>query len=1334
MEQELTPSPAIEILTPFSYKVIYVFRINDAGHKGLLKVGETTIKCTSIEGLTPNCDALNTVARERIDEYTGTAGITYELLHAELAVGETPFGDKTVHKILINSGFKRTPPKGSKGREWFTIDLATAKAAIQAAKEGKVALTPDAIPAEEDPIILRQEQRAAVDQTRARFKKAKSMLWNAKMRFGKTVATLSLIKESGYKRVIVITHRPVVKEGWFEDFNLVFAKEKDITFFRKDMGDVRPYLQDPKQRLIYFASIHDLRGSSSVGGKFEKNDEIYDVEWDLLVIDEAHEGTQTTLGQNVTHALVRDKTRILSLSGTPFNIQDDFTPEDVYTWDYIAEQRAKTDWAKEHEGDPNPYLGLPEMRMFTYALGAVFQDYEEHSIEGKCFNFREFFRTWTGDETQDEGKMPTTAAVGDFVHAADVRKFVELLRSEGYGNNYPFSTEAYRKALGHTLWKVPGVREAKALERLLKADPVFGQFEIVNVAGTGNAEEDEDEDDLLRVKEAIDRSPYTITLSCGRLTTGVTVKPWTGVLMLAGGDKVAAASYLQTIFRVQSPYTDKDGRIKDLCYTFDFAPDRVLSICPKMVQNEEMPGPSGGGGGEGEEKSLLGKLLNFMPIIAVKGSELHTFEVADIYRVIKRYAAEKAIRHGFADSSIYNFSKLKLDKINVDDFNTLRGIIGKTPGQTQLPVVNLSMTGMTEEERQKIQKDTRRPKRILTPEEKELLERLKEEKRQRQNAIDILRGISIRMPLLIYGASVDYQEEITIGEFVKLVDDESWEEFMPKGVTKEIFSKFVQYYDEGVFTVASREIRELARTADGYAPTDRVKAIAKIFSYFRNPDKETVLTPWRVVNMHLSDTVGGWNFFNEDYTDILEEPRYVERNDVTKRLFSQADPKILELNSKSGLYPLYLAYSIFREKCEKLKGQGVELTRETQQALWREIVKENIFVVCKTPMAKTITRRTLLGYMPCEAGDCNLEYFHKLLHVLKNNPAKFIRNVKNPKTWNKKGFSAMEFDAIVGNPPYQVMDGGAGASAIPIYHYFVSVAKKLDPSYISMITPARWMTGGRRELDEYRKDMINDVRLRVLFDYADSRDCFPSVDIAGGLSIFLWDKKWDKNECEVVNFFRNKTVALNRALNSITPFIRYNEAVGIVEKIREKKEPTYDALVSQQRPFGLRTYAKPTSGGDLRLRYSGGIGPYEKNDSIINESWIPKWKVIISYLTTEHAGQFDKNGQKRVLSSLEILEPNTICTETYLIVGTFDTKAEAENCVSYLKTRFLRFLISLIATTQHLSKNTFQLVPLQDFSKPWTDEELYAKYGLTDEEIAFIESMIRPMAIGESKQ
>ena len=206
-----------------------------------------------------------------------------------------------------------------------------------------------------------------------------------------------------------------------------------------------------------------------------------------------------------------------------------------------------------------------------------------------------------------------------------------------------------------------------------------------------------------------------------------------------------------------------------------------------------------------------------------------------------------------------------------------------------------------------------------------MLEELKKKRSNRQAAISILRGISIRFPLLIYGADLTNEnEDVTIDNFAKLIDDQSWEEFMPNGVTKEKFAQFIKYYDPDIFRAAGRQIRDMARAADSLAPAERVQRIARIFGYFRNPDKETVLTPWRVVNMQISNCLGGWDFYDETHDDengLLAEPRFVDRGEPTQKVFLDPDTRILEINSKTGLYPLYMAYSTFAARCQRYRDE-----------------------------------------------------------------------------------------------------------------------------------------------------------------------------------------------------------------------------------------------------------------------------------------------------------------------------------------------------------------------------------------------------------------------------
>ena len=322
----------------------------------------------------------------------------------------------------------------------------------------------------------------------------------------------------------------------------------------------------------------------------------------------------------------------------------------------------------------------------------------------------------------------------------------------------------------------------------------------------------------------------------------------------------------------------------------------------------------------------------------------------------------------------------------------------------------------------------------------------------------------------------------------------------------------------------------------------------------------------------------------------------------------------------------------------------------------------------------------------------------------------------------------MKFDVIVGNPPYQLSDGGNGASARPLYHMFVEQAKKLNPRYMTMIIPARWYSGGKG-LDEFRASMLNDKHIRRFVDYTDSTDLFPSVDIAGGICYFLWDRD-NPGICNFTNNFNGNSVTIDKQLNEYSTFIRYPVADGIISKVMALHERTMDTMVTTRKPFGLATNVLPTSYGDLTLRYNKGTGPYARSAILAGAEYIDKWKVMISYLSAEHAGQPDKNGQFKVLSTMEILPPKYVCTETYLLAGWFDNENEANNLLNYLKTKFVRFLVGQIAVSQHITKNCFAFVPVQDFSRSCADEDLYAKYELSNEEISFVESIIKPMELG----
>lgn len=1286
-------------------------------------------------------------------------------------------------------------------------------------------------------IVLRSEQRDAINKAKERFCKksgrkgdyqytilpeSRQFLWNAKMRFGKTVCAMQLMRELDVKRTLIITHRPVVGDSWMEAFRQVvgskdsapkvegnsdihhtygFGKRSD----NESEGNfyaLENFVETEGKHYAFFISMQYIRLSELVNAKTQAKNrsrqdsttsnttdseneklkaDILNTDWDLVIIDEAHEGTRTSLGKSVIDDfLKKDKTKMLYLSGTPFNLYEDFKEGEIYPWDYISEQQAKKKWYKEHPNEKNPYEELPKMNIFTYDITKNINNVLDQT---GIFTFPEFFRTWTGNPKADKADMPV-GSKGRFVHEADVLKFLNLLCTKDAENNFPFSTTEYRKMFRHTLWVVSHVNEAAALEQLLNEHPTFRHFKVVNVAGKNDADE-QSENALDKVLNAIGELPEktsTITISCGRLTTGVTVAPWTAVFYLKGGDR--AATYMQTIFRVQSPYKTPDGKMKTECYVFDFAPDRTLKIVAETAkfssitkakdkkQQDEQEGKTQ----EMRDKETVNKFIDLCPVISMDGGKMSPMDVNSIYKKLESVYIDRLVRKGFDDNCLY--VQEELNKIDPNLLNQIGENGGQAPDEKRKDAKEtIDLSHMTEEQRaaweekirqkkaeaaekakKKAEKDEefRKQWESWSEEEREewqhqeaeriaRREQAKKDREEFRKRITNIRGIALRIPLLMYGGADagDTKEDITVDNFTRKIKDESWAEFMPKGISKADFNKIKKCFNATRFEEAGKKYRALTREADFMHMDERIRQITEIFSYFRNPDKETVLTPWRVVNMHMSDTIGGYCFYDESFDEKigqLDTPRYVDQGDVTSQLFDNVDlktkevqTKILEINSKTGLYPLYVTYSLYRRRLkEYIKAECIDMDNvsvEDEQTVWDDIIKDNIYVICNTPMAVGITRRTLFGFRDVER-KANIKN-EQLIKRASNDQEGLVKDLKTIGFW--KGNSSkqdMKFNAVVGNPPYQMMDGGNNASAIPIYNTFVDFSRSISPDYISMIMPARWSVGGRG-LDTFRDTMLNDYHLCKLFDFQNGADCFPGIRIGGGVCYFLWNSHKKDNLVEIINMPLGETnISIKRkplefGLNFL---IRSNFIYNIIKKINGLNEIKMSSIVWAQKPFGFRTnFSDFKDSGEIKLytkKTSSGFAYVDRTDIIKNSSFIDEWQVVTSRSTSVPE---EDNGQVLRIVQTFICEPKSVVTESYVVVGSFKTQKEALNCLSYLKTKFFRILCQVVIVSPDVSAKTFDLVPIQDFSHPWTDKDLYVKYNLTDEEINYIEKTIKPM-------
>lgn len=1349
----------------YDYTLIYAFSIDDGRHDNMLKVGKATINYfKKWQDLTPDCELLIKAAKARITQETGTAAIEYKLEYTELAIYEADgeefgFDDHDVHDVLENSGYHAVEFANLEynPKEWYPVTTELVIKAINAVKHNQSLLerkdwkTASAREKKTE-IVLREEQELAVTKTLTQFLHGSKMLWDAKMRFGKTLCALEVVKRKPFNRVLILTHRPAVRDGWFKDFNLLQlpgfhyvtrVKNKLFVDGQKIAGGLEVLKQytehDPDYKYIYFASIQDIRGSKTVNkkSKFDKNNELFKEKWDLLIIDEAHEGIRTEQGKAVVAEFQKNKQmKSLYLSGTPYNILKLFKEKEIYRWDYNMEQDAKERWTKEHPDEKNPYEGLARLNICTYNLGEVMTNYSHD--ENDYFNFTEFFRV---DADTDK-----------FVHEDDVRAFLKLMTKDGENKelNYPFATSEYRDYFQHTLWSIPGVDAARCLSAILredKEDNYFRDYEIVNIAGKGDSDiERENEDNatrekketeaLAKVQNAIRTHEKTITLTCGRCTTGVSVPEWTAVLMLSGSYETKAARYLQTIFRCQTPFR---GKTKRECYAFDFAPDRTLTVIDNYLT--EISRGSGSKNFGQKKAQETERFLRFCSVISIDGSKTVNFDTRSFMKQVNRAYSEEIMR-GRTRKLFDN-----LDNISNDVFELLKNIDAKmsvsSSGKKGRGKVKVNSEGVTGEGATTSSSSSGT---IKEPKEPKIG---KKNKTKGDQAYEILEKIIIRFPMLIYGAIDKLSDSFTIDKFVKDIDEKSWEEFMPKGLTKADFIKVAHIIKNERFIAWAESIYEKVNALEGKPVDERVNGIADIISEFRYPDKETVLTPWRVVNMHLSDTVGGYDFFGEKHRDedLLSEPRFVgEDREVTKRVFFTPAPNILELNSKTGLYPLYMAYTLYRLQCKNQQGFGPELTNEEKADVWKKVIEKNIFVVCKTKMAERITNRTLVGFSNIKVNaKCYTDVRNNnadIIETLKNNPQHFVEDVKNGKEfWKANNNRNMKFDAVVSNPPYQV-----GVNKEPLYHHFISIGMEIG-DLGTLIHPGRFLFNAGKTPKAWNQKMLNDEHFKVVKYWKKSDEVFDAVDIKGGVAVTMWDKQ--------------------NVIGPIGTFVLHDELRTIQEKVESLGEESFSKLVysrdlyqltelfykenpelegrqSKGHRFDLGTTAfslfpevfsdeKPAGDG-----YALVVG--RENDKRIAK-WIKKEYLKlpdnfesykIAFPVANGSGKFGES-----LSDPFVCGPCCAQNTTFLSAGNFYTLFEAQSCLKYVKTKFARCMLGIFKVTQHTTREAWRAVPLQNFTQqsginwdlsiPELDAALYQKYNLTQDEIDFIESNVSAM-------
>ena len=1408
------------------YPQIYAYILPTVTEKeGWIKIGYTERK---------NVD-------ERIREQTQTTNLTYRKLWsapARFADSGQWFKDHDFHHYLCS--FKKV--KRRKKSEWFFYNgmPENAKKDFDAfihhqLEQGQ----------ETSDYQLRAEQADAVAQTLAWFKANPEgeFLWNAKPRFGKTLATYDLARKLDAQKVLIVTNRPAIANSWFDDFGKFIAWQTGFAFIStSDSLKDRPVLtreqflqqhgqSNGKKNMIAFISLQDLKGSLYFGGNYDKLQWVEALEWDLLVIDEAHEGVDTSKTDVAFDNIKRKFT--LHLSGTPFKAvaSGKFNADEIYNWSYADEQAAKAHWDTAAE-ENNPYEALPRLNLFSYQISPMLTDEinQGAQIDGEnhdyAFDLNEFF------DTDENGRLK---------YEKDVKKWLDTLTAN---EKYPFSTPELRGELKHTFWLLNRVASVKALKKLLEKHPVFENYAIILAAGDGSDDDTPtaNQKALDRVREAVKKHDKTITLSVGQLTTGVTIPEWTAVLMLS--NMQSPAQYMQAAFRAQNPWTyETDGQRyqKQNAYVFDFAPERTLMIYDEFA-NSLLGKTAGGRGTSSEREHNIRELLNFFPVIAEddegKMVELDVNQVLTIPQVIK---AREVVRRGFMSNLLFQNiggifaspdAREILEQLNpveegknvprntaepidthgiaVDEngnaviapemviaetdarfgekiYQTIQQTAAALAGQnnqdniasnigesvkaeTQNALKALAAEkGINDKALERISRNagTAVAREVEKVQAQTHIERVKaknayekavvasdgdalklaeaeadyqvrqqqiaqasqqqietavtaavQEQAQaatqaalahaedKQKAVvedDIrarLRGFSRTIPsfLMAYGAP-----DTTLANFDQTLDDAVFTEVT--GITLAQFRLLrdeYQFFDAAVFNEAVQEfLAKRAALADYFAENQT----EDIFDYIPPQKTNQIFTPRKVVQLML---------------DALEKEN--------PGIFNNPAHTFADLYMKSGLYLTGIVKRLF---------VGLKAQIPDDQLRLKHILENQVYGFAPSEIIYNIARNFILGF-----DEAMMNINSKHIVCLDTTPYAMGNADFGAKLKALFGEN-MKFDAVVGNPPYQ--ESREDTSDAAIYHYFYDLAKETGKSYC-LISPARFLFNAGQTPNEWNQKMLDDEHLKVLLYEQNSAKIFPNKDIKGGLTIIYRSSNKKFGKIGVFTHFNELNsilakVAHRTDFENILPAIHLQEKFNL--KLLYQDHPYLQAKIgSQGREKRLTTSIfnmdeiftdEATPNNQVKIL---GLIKNQRVYKFVNEKYLDehinlhKWKVILP--KSNGSGALGE-----VLSTPLIGAPLIGYTQSFISIGAFDCEAEAAHCLKYVKSKFARTMLGVLKVTQDNNPPTWAYVPLQDFTEnsdiDWSqpvadiDRQLYQKYGLNEEETAFIESRVKAM-------
>ena len=1216
--------------------------------------------------------------------------------------------------------------------------------------------------------ILRPNQQETVENfEKARKAGRTNLLMYAVMRFGKSFTSLCCAEKMKAKFVLVVSAKADVKNEWKQNVeipeNFVGYEFLDSDSL-KNTGILKEKLHDKKiKSIVLFLTLQDLQGKDLK----EKHKEVFENKIDLLIVDETHFGARAeSYGQVLRNAesvqkensnlkkveknddcieteeadkqlkdLLSDKKLKvdikLHLSGTPYRILmgSEFQKEDIICFcqfsDIVNEQEK---WDKENiiqeknkkeinEWD-NPYYGFPQMIRFAFNPNeSSLKKMNELKNNGFTTSFSALFYPKSIEKDDDEYYKK-------FVHEKEVLDLLEIIDGSKKDENIlgflDYDKIKNGKMCHHMVMVLPYCASCDAMQELIKDNKSkfknLNTYEIINISGVESISEYKDTKSVKsKINKCEEEDKKTLTLTVNKMLTGATVKQWDTMIYLK--DTSSPQEYDQAIFRLQNQYIkiykDADGNtikfnMKPQTLLVDFDPSRMFRMQEKksLVYNVNTDK-----GGNLKLEERITEELHISPIVTANKDKIIQVVPNDILNAVREYSATRGIAEETNDIPVdinLKFNSEIFDEINRQ--NEIDSKSGFTVKAFQGEGDELDVDDSDSDETKISSKD-----------------RVQNENAQPDETEDVdsfVKKFKTYYARILFFSYLTEDNVISLEEIIKVSKSEENKRILKNlSLSTKILNLIQINMDKWGLSQLDYKIQNINDLAKDKNVEPLQGAMTALKKFGRLSESE-VITPQNVC---------------DDMISLLPKQSLIDA--VTK------NKCILDINSKTAEF----AIALYKRYTEEL---GYN----------KESFMNNIYSIPSSKITYEFTRKIykILGL----SLDCIAENFvsYDLLNVKvkdkKGNETKEIdyERIKNILSQKKKfsemklsdeatGDNGMTFEAIVGNPPYQIMDGGAQASARPIYNEFFHIAADAKPTFISIIMPSRWYSGGKG-LDDFRNKMLNDIHIEELHDFLNPETLFPNTNIRGGLCYFLWNKNYDNTEdlTRVATHSDKEIIGDVKRLmktDGAEIFIRSSESISIINKVFVDKAESFEKYVSSRKPFGLdTTFAKSLNfktsdkGMEIPIKcYGKGWkqGFVEKKLIKQHQEWIDMWKIFTSRANNIGTELNDDN-----LVTV-IGKPNTVCTESYLIlgIGLFLDEKSIENLKKYCTTKFFRFMHSIAKASQDATSKTYQFVPLQDFTEksdidwsvsiPEIDAQLYKKYALSKEEIAFIEKMIKPM-------